>query len=224
MNRRQWLICKKPETMLQFLQDRMTHRKLRLFICGYCRRIWPLLNEKSQKVVEAGERFADSEISNKDRAALHKASEMSVPINLAGSALVDNRWLSKQVAAFLKHSTVFAGFRAAFQADPNGGLNAIIASKPLQGDERGAQCDLLRDLFAPFHTATIDRVLLPWNSGTIPKLAQVIYAERCFGDLPILADALEEAGCTDAAILDHCRSGGEHVRGCWVVDLILGKS
>ena len=54
------------------------------------------------------------------------------------------------------------------------------------------------------------------------RLAESIYEERTFDDLPILGDALEEAGCTDPTILDHCRSG-EHVRGCWVVDLVLGK-
>jgi hypothetical protein len=55
-------------------------------------------------------------------------------------------------------------------------------------------------------------------------MAQIIYAERSYEHLPILADALEEACSTDAAILDHCRGPGPHVRGCWVVDLILGKS
>jgi hypothetical protein len=62
-----------------------------------------------------------------------------------------------------------------------------------------------------------------WNGGSIPKLAQSIYTDRAFDRLPILADALEEAGCDNADILEHCRSGGEHVRGCWVLDLILRK-
>jgi hypothetical protein len=57
----------------------------------------------------------------------------------------------------------------------------------------------------------------------VVKLAAAIYAERAFDRLPVLADALEDAGCTDAEILGHCRAGGEHVRGCWVVDLVLGK-
>jgi hypothetical protein len=52
------------------------------------------------------------------------------------------------------------------------------------------------------------------------KIAQAIYQERRFQDLPILADSLDEAGCADVDILDHCRSEGEHVRGCWVVDLL----
>jgi hypothetical protein len=70
---------------------------------------------------------------------------------------------------------------------------------------------------------TLDSVRLHWNGNTVSKMAQAIYGDRAFEHLPILADALEEAGCTDAAILDHCRQPGEHVRGCWVVDLLLGK-
>jgi hypothetical protein len=65
---------------------------------------------------------------------------------------------------------------------------------------------------------------LCWNDGTILKLAQRIYAERAFDLLPILADALEEAGCVEGDILAHCRSTERHARGCWVVDFLLGKS
>ncbi len=57
----------------------------------------------------------------------------------------------------------------------------------------------------------------------MPRIAGTIYTDRAFDRLPILADALEDAGCDNAEILAHCRGGGEHVRGCWVVDLILGK-
>ena len=69
----------------------------------------------------------------------------------------------------------------------------------------------------------VDQCWLRWNDATVVRLAQRIYYERRFADLPILADALEEAGCTNADILDHCRRPGPHVRGCWVVDLVLGK-
>ena len=67
-------------------------------------------------------------------------------------------------------------------------------------------------------------LLVAWNDGTVRKIAQAIYDERAFDRLPILADALEDAGCDNADILNHCRNGGEHVRGCWVVDLLLGKT
>ena len=85
--------------------------------------------------------------------------------------------------------------------------------------------ELLADLFGPlpFHTVYINDEWLAWNDGTIPKIAQSVYEEGTFADLPILADALEEAGCTNADLVNHCRSGGPHVKGCWAVDLILGK-
>jgi hypothetical protein len=88
-----------------------------------------------------------------------------------------------------------------------------------------SQVAILRDLFGnPFRPSPrLTPDLLAWNDGTVRRLAEGIYEDRAFDRLPILADALEEAGCTDQAILDHCRHPGPHVRGCWVVDLLLGK-
>jgi hypothetical protein len=85
-------------------------------------------------------------------------------------------------------------------------------------------CQLLDDFFGNlFHTVGISGVWRTWNDGTVKKLAESMYEDRAFADLPILADALEDAGCDNADILSHCRQPGEHVRGCWVVDLLLGK-
>jgi hypothetical protein len=100
--------------------------------------------------------------------------------------------------------------------------------------EQAVQAALLRDLHGnPFRPLPpkrgrkkwerMWRSLLAWNDGTVVKLVQAIYDERAFDRLPILADALEESGCSDAEILSHCRGAGPHVRGCWLVDLILGK-
>ncbi len=63
-----------------------------------------------------------------------------------------------------------------------------------------------------------------WLTPTVVSLADALYRDRAFDRLPILADALEEAGCTNADVLLHCRQPAEHVRGCWVVDLVLGKT
>jgi hypothetical protein len=80
----------------------------------------------------------------------------------------------------------------------------------------------LRDIFGnPFKPVSVDRA---WLTSNVIGLAETIYADRAFDRLPILADALEDAGCDNADILNHCRQPGEHVRGCWVVDLVLGKS
>jgi len=73
----------------------------------------------------------------------------------------------------------------------------------------------------PFRPVIIDR---SWLTTTVTQLGEAIYAERTFDRMPILADALEDAGCTNQDILAHCRSAGDHIRGCWVVDLLLGKS
>jgi hypothetical protein len=81
-----------------------------------------------------------------------------------------------------------------------------------------------RDLFGNiFGRRQIEDAWSAWNGGTVRQLAQVFYDERAFDRLPILADAQEDAGCTDAATLGHCRGLGPHVRGCWVIDLLLGK-
>jgi hypothetical protein len=88
-------------------------------------------------------------------------------------------------------------------------------------EERRRQSNLIRDCFNPFKRPGLST--LPWQEGLVVKLAQVIYDERRFQDLPVLADALEEAGCHDAEILAHCRGPGPHVRGCWLIDLLAGK-
>jgi len=80
---------------------------------------------------------------------------------------------------------------------------------------------LLRDIFGnPFRPVTVDPA---WQTATVVALAEAIYADRAFDRLPILADALEEAGCLNGDLLNHCRQPGEHVRGCWAVDLLLSK-
>jgi hypothetical protein len=81
--------------------------------------------------------------------------------------------------------------------------------------------ELIRDLFGnPFRPVTIDPA---WLTRNVIAIAEGIYEAHAFDGMPILADVLEESGCNDAEILDHCRSPAEHVRGCWVVDAILGK-
>jgi hypothetical protein len=97
--------------------------------------------------------------------------------------------------------------------------------KQYQAKHRRAVSYYLRDIFGnPFRSISIDSVWVEWNDRTVLRLAQAIYDERAYDRLPILADALEEAGCNDGVILSHCRQPGEHVRGCWVLDELLGKS
>jgi hypothetical protein len=91
--------------------------------------------------------------------------------------------------------------------------------------EMMSQAALLRDMFShlPFRPVAIDPSWLRWNWGTVPAIARKVYEGRAFHELPILADALSDAGCDQQEVLAHCRSNGPHVRGCWVLDLLLGK-
>jgi hypothetical protein len=126
--------------------------------------------------------------------------------------------------------------KAAYYASSNAYLAAAALANPgaatsdpgfssSRAAEERAQVGLLRCLFGPllFRTVPLALSWLAWNDGTIPKLAQAVYEERAFDRLPILADALEEAGCDNADILTHCRGPGPHVRGCWLLDLLLAK-
>jgi len=104
-------------------------------------------------------------------------------------------------------------------------LAALVEAGDSTWDDASQRfCRLLRDTFGnPFRPVVIDPAWLHWNGGTIVRLAAAIYDERRFQDMPVLADALEEAGCGDAHLLDHCRQPGEHARGCWLLDHLLDK-
>src|SRR5262249_23709471 len=96
-----------------------------------------------------------------------------------------------------------------------------LNDSPAKFQEEREQAVLIRDIFGNlFHPIILEPT---WRIPQVVNLAQEIYDHRAFGRLPVLADALEEAGCDNAEILAHCREPGPHVRGCWVVDLILGK-
>jgi hypothetical protein len=97
-----------------------------------------------------------------------------------------------------------------------------FGGRRLRARRAKGQAVILRDIFGiPFRPVTANPT---WLTSTVVTLARGIYDDRAFDRLPILADALMDAGCDDADVLGHCRGGGVHVRGCWVVDLLLGKT
>jgi hypothetical protein len=190
------------------------HRKLRLFKCACCRRIWHLLtDEQSRHAVEAAELLADGLLSNEEvQTARHGAAAAigsSGPwINLSANAAraAIESW-SPHFCAALASSAIEMQHR--------------YTPGDLQDAERQAQLLLLRCLFGnPFRAIPLDPI---WRSRDACDLAALIYKECAFDRLPILGDALEEAGCSDQDMLDHCRSAGPHGRGCWVVDAILPR-
>jgi hypothetical protein len=225
----EWHSCDDPAAMLEALrrrgrgwkqhllalvgvsQKRRLERKPRLFAAACVRRVWPLLADaRSQRAVEAAERFADGQLGAQEL-ALARALAAESPWGPAARAATRAAWAAAWKAARE------AAAEAVRAVEWEGGAKAGAA-------ERAAQCALLRDLVGvPGRRVAVDPAWLWWDSGAALRLARSVYDERRFGELPALADALAAAGCADAAILAHCREPAEHARGCWVLDALLGK-
>jgi hypothetical protein len=230
MTEAEWLACTDPWPMLDEFSGRSRDRKLRLFACACVRRVWDFLDDpRSRMAVEVAERFADGEATWTElRVAFHAAWA-------AGRRFAGHAGVAEAAALECAYHDSFAAARNASQAaaqaaawsshrDAAGETGVYDALADALAAAQADQCALLRELIGnPFRAVNLSEVVLGWNDGTIPRLAGVIYAGPHWDDLPVLADALEEAGCNDAAVLAHCRGGGQHVRGCWVIDLLLGK-
>jgi hypothetical protein len=197
--------------MLAFLRGQASERKLRLFAVACCRRIWHLLpHEWSRHAVEAAERYADGASSS-----VHLAEARQ----RAGWAAA---WSGHGEAAEAAAGTAAEPGEVAWVETTAARAGWAEASR---GGQSQCQCDLLRDIFRPFRPSPpLPAAVLAWSDGIVVRLAQAMYEARDFSNLALLADALLDAGCADEALLAHCRSGGEHVRGCWAVDGVLGKS
>ncbi len=247
MTEAEWLNCTRPGVMLRFLRGKSTDRKLRLFACACCRRAWDLLStEENRHAIAVAERFADGLTSDDELAtAEHQATR---PAKDAAARHIRNfPGAAAKAAARLVGSSAYGRIYAAYAGQATSdapqqvarelGFSAEAAKDPrdahieAEAHEAAIQTDLLRDIFAnSFRPVAINPAWLAWNDGVVVRLAQAAYKERHLpegtldnGLLAILADALEEAGCTDTDILGHLRGPGPHVRGCWPVDLCLGK-
>jgi hypothetical protein len=221
-------------------------RRLRLFACSCCRQLWHLFADPdARQAVEVAERFADGqarldELEAAERLAQDAESRaMNRILELTGGRAWQGPLPPDLEAAQHARGTAAAAAAAAATtglatAAESAALQCVLAAgvardrwddgRPVQHAVEAMQCDLLRDIFGnPFRTLTLDPAWLTWQGGLLVSIAQRMYESRNFTDLRVLADALEEAGCSDLDILAHCRQPGEHVRGCWVLDLLLGK-
>lgn len=225
MEEKEWLDCTKPTPMMNFMRRKSSERKWRLFACGCCRLVWRKLPAICHRLVESLEGYADKTIQSSDLITIfNRYSPHQVAISsLPGG---DQAALAVNVLGTEWKRTNVSELQRCYWIEFTARSVAESLAKEITWDEaRCLEADLLRDIFGPqaFRSIAIEHDLLTWNNGTVRKLAQTIYAERCFQDMPILGDALEESGCSNQDILNHCRKPGFHARGCWVVDLLLGK-
>ena len=232
MTEQEWLACTDPTPMLAFLRGKASDRKLRLFAVACCWQLGYLLRDKrSKKAIKASERYADG---------LFALARITTVRDGAGQAVAE--WVDAEAVAVGRRfpeelayaATQSAAHEAAAQAsDIAARLSEAEAREIGYASRKQSQVRVLRDIFGnPFRPSPpLPPAVLAWNDRTVPRIAEGIYDDRkmpegtLYNDrLAILADALLDAGCEDEALIQHCRSAGPHVRGCWAIDLILGKS
>jgi hypothetical protein len=227
MTEEEWLTSADPERMLPLVDQRW--RKLRLFACACCRQVCnEFVTPFTVRVVAAAEAAADEKISE----IVLSQQVTRRALEAARQAVADG------ASHYLEHVAAAASWACCGQpmigaergsldcaraaADlPFTGQHRPVETIPEYVAERAAQADLLRDIFGnPFREVGVDPA---WLTSDVVALARGIDADRAFDRMPILADALQDAGCDSEDVLAHCREPREHARGCWVVDLLLGK-
>jgi hypothetical protein len=203
-----------------YARTKVGKRKLLLYAVGCCRLMWDLLwDDRLRTCVEVAERFADGLATVEER---RDASVAAMPLSL-GHFSGDTPDCRRATIGMLAYSTVgqipkHAAYGMTAMRHALGGFSVP------DRDGKALLCDMCREIWGNFINPTVaNKDWLRWNNKTLPKMAQAIYDEKAWDRLGVLADALEDAGCEDAAILTHCRQPGIHVRGCWVLDLLLGK-
>jgi hypothetical protein len=229
MTESEWLACIDPMPMLEFLAGKVSDRKLRLFAVSCCRRIWHLLtDERSRCLVEKVEKYADGLITVFDVSSvwdIHEKAYLAYDFKAPYYAAMAVGWDFKQTSCEATHAAECAIWWDSIPEDDP--IISVLHSSGRHA-EAEAQCLLLRDIFGnPYRSISLDSA---WLTPTVISLAQTAYDDRILpggildkARLAVLTDALEDAGCTDAVILSHCRQPGVHVRGCWLLDLILSK-
>jgi hypothetical protein len=221
----EWLACSDPEAMLGCGRGKISERQLRLFAVSCCRMVWHLLHKRARKAITITEEFVDGRKTAQAweearRGLWHNTYYLVTPRNLSGTAREAAKSAARAVNAALAPEGI-----------PTTCCREVIEAQLLETEgqhhslARAGLAQLLRDILGnPFRPATAEPSWLAWNGGTVMQLTEGIYDDRAFDRLPVLADALEESGCADRTILEHCRGSGPHVRGCWAIDLLLAKA
>ncbi len=212
MTEDEWLAATNPDELVFHLGEKQSRRKARLLACACCRRMGELIPEQTRPILDTAERYADRE-----------AKKYELPSHIKQLQRLDNRADRAVLLVAYKHGSLgtlrLAVSEARWVLAANG--QGRHFGEPLAA-ESTVQARLVRDIFGnPFRPVVVEPL---WLTSTVLALATGIYQEKAFDGMPILADALQDAGCDSDDVLNHCRQPGEHVRGCWVVDLLLGKS
>jgi len=243
MDQKDWAMCQEPERLLEFVQRRVSERKVRLLHSACCRRVWDVLpGERSRQAVEVVERYADG---------LEDLSTLQTAAYAANRAWAEDEMgfgAPAATAALWRLEPSYFGL--ASDLEPLEMVVCVVQqlafewswvfsdgvrrrdSEAAEQDEQAIQVAIIRDVFGdPFVAQPrIDPIWRAWNNGTVTRLAEQVYEDRQLpsgkldpGLLAVVADALVDAGCNETWLLDHLLGPAEHYRGCWAVDLLTGR-
>jgi hypothetical protein len=210
MTARKWDVCRDPDKMLMILGGQVSARKLRLFGCACCRRVPHLLaDERRLRAFDVAERFADGRAKARQLRAALKVMEDTRSPDYGPNAT----W----AAWYCCRPLVDAG-------SVHRNISLEIPFGRRRTAEVAAQAALVREVFGnPLRPLALDPAWLAWHDGLVASAARRMYETRDFSEMPVLADMLEDAGCTDPHVLAHCRGPGPHVHGCFLIDALLGQ-
>jgi hypothetical protein len=225
MDEAEWPACDAPAVVFGHLSRMASDRKRRLYLCAVCRYRWRhVRDERLWRVVEAAEAFADGKADGLTDVR-QEAATLAADAEQEHQNWFWNAWPGRAVTELQIQLTSLAA--AAVLPQVGDGWH--------EGDwadcgRLARSAELLRCLFGNlFRPIALAPDWLAWNAGTIPALARAAYDQRTLPAgtldptrLAVLADALEDAGCPDEAILGHLRGPGPHLRGCHILDTLLG--
>jgi hypothetical protein len=218
--------------MLEQMPGICATRRQGLWAVACCRRVWPLFSEACRELLEAIEvslERTDHLVGRADATKWKEVLNLEFIWSRAAEQTPTGRALR---AVWSLHIQLYKGavgeVADAAAIEETGFVPGTIGQdyplryREIWRREQGTHAALLREVFGnPFRTLSLSP---NWRTDTVLILARQTYDSRDFSAMPILADALQDAGCDNEDILSHCRSDGPHVRGCWVVDLVLGKA
>jgi hypothetical protein len=222
MTEAEWLACEDPTPMLEFLRGKASDRKLRLIAVACCQRAKPFMEEDKHELADIAEAYAEGlvsvEVLNAVHARHYRPNNHPMRDAFSYTAALDIReslpYLVEDLADGIASCKVDDTGRT-FEEWENEKAVAFRSESALTSAQ-------VRDIIGnPFRPVAFDAA---WRTPTAVALSGQMYESRDFTAMPILADALQDAGCDNEEVLRHCRDTSvTHVRGCWVVDLVLGK-
>jgi hypothetical protein len=227
MTEEEWLGATDPTPMLEFIKSKATKRRLRLLGCASLRRVAHLLiDDRARNAIGTAERFADGLASEAELKKARMAANRAKYPDLNESGLGNAGYYLQCIACEIARAdrvyrpAIVCDFAVSTVRESGSDRKKVRVAQVKR--ENVAQVEIVREIFGnPFRPVAFSPA---WRTGTALSLAQQMYESRDFGSMPILADALQDAGCDSEEILNHCRDANTtHVRGCWVVDLVLGK-